>query len=230
MNGCRLVKDTLRPVKAVLFDLDGTLIDSATELAHAVNHMRAARSLPPLPLEAYRPFVGTGARGLLPIGLGVGDSHPEFPALREEFFDTYEKCIGEATQPFDGVALLLQKINLASLSWGIVTNKVERFAVPIVQKTAAFAQCGALIGGDTTPYPKPRPEPLLAAAARLGIAPADCIYVGDDVRDMQAGQAAGMQTVAALYGYIAPDEDTRQWPASAAIESPLLLTQLLGID
>lgn len=225
-----LVNDTLRPVKAVLFDLDGTLIDSATELAHAVNHMRTARSLPPLPLEAYRPYVGSGARGLLPIGLNVGEGHPDFAKLREEFFDTYEKCIGAATLPFDGVALLLQKISLAALPWGIVTNKVERFAVPIVQKTTALAQCGTLIGGDTTAYSKPRPEPLLEAAARLGIDPRDCVYVGDDLRDMQAGQTAGMQTVAALYGYIAPDEDTRTWPATATIETPLQLTQLLRID
>lgn len=227
------MKDTLhplRPVKAVLFDLDGTLIDSAAELGHAVNQMRARRSLPPLPLEAYRPFVGSGARGLLPIGLDVGETHPDFAELREEFFDTYEKCIGEGTMPFDSVALLLQKISLAGMSWGIVTNKVERFAVPIVEKTPAFADCAALIGGDTTAHTKPHPEPLLEAASRLGVAPADCIYVGDDRRDMQAGQAAGMQTVAALYGYIAPHEDVSTWSADAAIEAPLELTRLLEID
>ncbi|THT98498.1 HAD family hydrolase [Lampropedia puyangensis] len=216
--------------KAVLFDLDGTLIDSATELAHAVNRMRSIRGLPPLPLEAYRPYVGSGARGLLPIGLGVGHEDSEFSALREEFFDTYEACIGEATIPFDGVALLLQKIELAQLRWGIVTNKVERFAIPIVEKTAAFRNCSALIGGDTTPYSKPKPEPLLEAATRLHITASECIYVGDDVRDMVAGRAAGMKTVTALYGYISPSENTQNWPADAYIESPLQLTQLLGID
>ncbi|RMX06579.1 phosphoglycolate phosphatase [Corticibacter populi] len=224
------MKPPFWPPRAVLFDLDGTLIDSAAELALAVNRMRQARGQAALPISEYRPFVGSGARGLLPIGLGVRPEDATFPALREEFFDTYEACIGSATQPFDGVATTLQQLETQGIRWGIVTNKIERFARPIAARTPAFAGCGALVGGDTTAHAKPHPEPLLEAARRLGIAPEHCIYVGDDRRDMQAGRSAGMGTVAALYGYIATDEDVGTWPADWRIQSPLELSRLLGIE
>ncbi|PAT32968.1 phosphoglycolate phosphatase [Vandammella animalimorsus] len=217
-------------IRAVLFDLDGTLIDSAVELAQALNQMRARRGLPALPVQRYRPHVGSGARGLLPIGLGTGPAHTAFEALRNEFFDTYAGCLGAGTQPFEGVAPMLQRLQARGIRWGIVTNKIERFARPIVAQAPALAHCAALVAGDTTAHTKPHPEPLLEAARRLGIAPAHCIYVGDDPRDMQAGRSAGMGTIAALYGYIAPGEDPAQWAADHSIQAPMELLQKLGID
>lgn len=214
---------------AVLFDLDGTLVDSAADLALAVNRMRAQRGLADLPVSAYRPFVGSGARGLLPVGLSADPSNADFAALRDEFFDTYAQCIGAATRPFEGVAQLLQALQAHGIPWGIVTNKIERFAHPIVTQTAAFARCQALVGGDTTPHAKPHPEPLLEAARRLNIAPTACMYVGDDRRDMVAGRAAGMATTAALYGYIQTGETPADWPADWRIQSPLELTEVLAI-
>lgn len=216
--------------RAVLFDLDGTLIDSAADLALAVNRMRAQRGLPALPIERYRPFVGSGARGLLPIGLDADPQAPSFAALREEFFTTYEACIGEATRAFAGVCEMLGALQARQIPWGIVTNKIERLARPIVSGNPVFAQCQVLVGGDTTAHAKPHPLPLLHAAAHLKVPPADCMYVGDDRRDMLAGKSAGMTTVAARYGYIAADDDTATWPADHFIDSPTELIALLGIE
>ncbi|KKW67930.1 phosphoglycolate phosphatase [Lampropedia cohaerens] len=216
--------------QAVLFDLDGTLVDSAADLALAVNRMRQQRAQPPLPIAQYRPLVGSGARGLLPIGLDADPDSPSFASLRDEFFDTYEACIGEATQPFDGVAQVLDALRVGQIPWGIVTNKIERLARPIVAGDPALAQCQALVGGDTTAHAKPHPLPLLHAAALLKVPPSGCIYVGDDRRDMLAGKSAGMTTVAARYGYIAADDDTATWPADHYIDSPLELLTLLGIE
>lgn len=220
---------TLFPsVQAVLFDLDGTLIDSAPDLGAAADKMRIDRGLPSLPLERYRPMAGAGARGMLGEAFGMAPDHPDFPVMREEFFSNYEACMTQRTLPFDGVAQLLERIVHERLAWGVVTNKSSRFTEPLTRGMALFATAGAVVSGDTTPHAKPHPAPLLEAAARLGLAPGDCIYVGDDERDIQAGHAAGMGTVAALYGYLGRRQDASAWGAHAAINSPLELLQLLG--
>ncbi len=215
-------------VRAVLFDLDGTLIDSAPDLGAAADKMRTDRGLPSLPLERYRPMAGAGARGMLGEAFGMAPDHPDFAVLREEFFSNYEACMTQRTQPFDGVAQLLERIVHERLAWGVVTNKSSRFTEPLTRGMTLFATAGAVVSGDTTPHAKPHPAPLLEAAARLGLAPGDCIYVGDDERDIQAGHAAGMGTVAALYGYLGRRQDASAWGAHAAINSPLELLQLLG--
>jgi phosphoglycolate phosphatase len=214
-------------VQAVLFDLDGTLIDSAPDLGAAADKMRTDRGLPSLPSERYRPMAGAGARGMLGEAFGMAPDHPDFPVMREEFYTNYEACMAR-TQPFDGVARLLERIVHERFAWGVVTNKPSRFTEPLTRGVALFATAGAVISGDTTPHAKPHPAPLLEAAARLGVAPGDCIYVGDDERDIQAGHAAGMRTVAALYGYLGRKQDANAWGAHAAINSPLELLQLLG--
>lgn len=215
-------------VRAVLFDLDGTLIDSAPDLGAAVDKMRTDRGLPPLPLQRYRPMAGAGARGMLGEAFGISPEHPEFELLREEFFDNYQACMTERTQAFEGVPQLLQELQQRSLPWGVVTNKSTRFATPLTQQMPLFATMQTVICGDTTPHAKPHPEPLLEAARRLGVAPQHCIYVGDDARDIQAGHAAGMGTVAACYGYLGQEQNPNTWGAHAVIYSPLELLKWLN--
>ena len=214
-------------IQAVLFDLDGTLIDSAPDLGAAADKMRLDRGLPSLPLERYRPMAGAGARGMLGEAFGLTPDHPDFPALREEFFTNYEACMTQRTHAFDGVPALIDALRAQGLQWGVVTNKSERFALPLTQAMPLFATAGAVVGGDTTPYAKPHPAPLLEAARRLGLAPGQCIYVGDDERDIVAGLAAGMATVAATYGYLGNKADTASWGAHVAINSPIELLQWL---
>ena len=214
-------------IRAVLFDLDGTLIDSAPDLGAAAEKMRLDRGMPPLPLDRYRPMAGAGARGMLGEAFGITPEHPDFPALREEFFANYEACMTQRTHAFDGIPALIQALVDQGLPWGVVTNKSERFALPLTRAMALFATTGVVIGGDTTPYAKPHPAPLYAAAQRLGVPAGQCIYVGDDERDIMAGLAAGMGTVAASYGYLGNKTNTASWGAHASINSPLELLQLL---
>lgn len=211
----------------VLFDLDGTLVDSAPDLGAAADQMRVARGLPSLPLSAYRPVAGAGARGLLGVAFGITPADPGFDALRSEFFDLYEARLTEQTTAFDGIAELLQALQSRGLAWGVVTNKAERFARPLVLGMPELSGASVLICGDTTPHPKPHPAPLLEAVRRLGVAPTGCIYVGDDLRDVQAGHAAGMATVAAAYGYLGRDAEATTWGAHALINSPADLLKLI---
>jgi phosphoglycolate phosphatase len=214
-------------VQAVLFDLDGTLIDSAPDLGAAADQMRVSRGMPSLALESYRPMAGAGARGMLSVAFGITPQDPQFDAMREEFFCNYEQCMTHRTYAFDGVAEMLASLRRASLLWGVVTNKSARFTDPLTRGMPLFATAGAVVSGDTTPHAKPHPEPLLEAARRLGVEPARCIYVGDDERDIVAGRAAGMATVAADYGYLGDKADTASWGAHARIKSPQELLQLL---
>lgn len=204
-------------IQAVLFDLDGTLIDSAPDLGAAADKMRTDRGMPSLPAEHYRPMAGAGARGMLGVAFGCAVGHPDYDALREEFFRNYEACMTERTFAFEGVAELLQAITLRGLAWGVVTNKAERFALPLTRHMTLFASAATVVCGDTTPHSKPHPAPLLEAARRLGLAPDQCLYVGDDARDIVAGRAAGMPTVAACYGYLGAHGDTFSWGADAHI-------------
>ena len=215
-------------VHAVLFDLDGTLIDSAPDLGAAADKMRIDRGLPSLPAAHYRPMAGAGARGMLGVAFGITPADPAFEAMREEFFVNYENCMTERTFAFDGVADLLQALVRNGLRWGVVTNKSSRFTDPLTRAMPLFASAAAVVSGDTTPHAKPHPEPLFEAARRLAVTPARCVYVGDDERDIVAGLAAGMGTVAATYGYLGQQADISQWRAHAAINSPLQLLKLLN--
>jgi N-acetyl-D-muramate 6-phosphate phosphatase len=214
-------------VRAVLFDLDGTLIDSAPDLGAAADKMRLERGLPSLPLERYRPMAGAGARGMLGVAFGMTPDHPDFNAMREEFFVNYENCMTERTYVFEGVPELMAQLRERGLPWGVVTNKSMRFTRPLTQGMSLFASAAVVVGGDSTPHAKPHPAPLLEAARRLGLQPARCIYVGDDERDVMAGRAAEMGTVAASYGYLGSNADTLLWGADAHIHSPLELLPLL---
>lgn len=215
-------------IRAVLFDLDGTLIDSAPDLGAAADKMRTDRGLPSLPLARYRSMAGAGARGMLGEAFGMTPDHPEFATWREEFFVNYESQMTQRTTIFDGVPELVGQILQRNLVWGVVTNKAARFTEPLTRAMPLFATAGVVISGDTTPHAKPHPAPLLEAAARLQLRPEQCIYVGDDERDIVAGLAAGMGTVAAMYGYLGVKADSREWGAHAAIKFPFELLQLLA--
>ena len=215
-------------LRAVLFDLDGTLVDSAPDLGAAVDKMRVDRGLQSYPLERYRPMAGAGARGMLGEGFGMTPEHPDFVSMREEFFVNYESCMTQRTAAFAGVPEMLSALQQRGLRWGVVTNKAERFALPLTRAMALFDTAGAVVAGDTTPHAKPHPAPLLEAARRMGLQPTECLYVGDDERDIVAGLAAGMGTVAATYGYLGRKSDVAAWGAHAAINSPLELLQVLG--
>ena len=214
--------------RAVLFDLDGTLVDSATDLGRAADKMRTDRGLEPRPLAQYRAMAGAGARGMLGIAFGIAPGDPDFDLLREEFFSNYTACMFDHTAAFDEVTDLIAALDARGLRWGVVTNKAARFTEPLLRALPVFASCAVAVSGDTTPHAKPHPEPLFEAARRLGIAPGQCIYVGDDERDIVAGLAAGMGTVAATYGYLGQQSDIGQWRAHAAIHSPLQLLNLLN--
>lgn len=213
-------------VKAVLFDLDGTLIDSAPDLGAAADKMRVDRGLPSLPFEKYRPMAGAGARGMLGVAFGMTPEHPDFAAMREEFFRNYESCMTQRTYVFDGVQQLIANLAERNVPWGVVTNKSMRFTAPLTKAMPLFASARAVVGGDSTPHPKPHPAPLLEAARQVGVKPIECVYVGDDMRDIQAGRAAGMHTVAATYGYLGAT-DVKEWGADVQITTPLSLLSLL---
>ena len=214
-------------IEAVLFDLDGTLIDSAPDLGAAADKMRTDRGLAPLSLVDYRPMAGAGARGMLGVAFGLTPDHVDYGAMKEEFFANYEACMTERTCAFDGVSELIARIDGAGLKWGVVTNKSERFTLPLTRRMPLFVTARAIVSGDTTPHAKPHPAPLLEAARQLGLAPERCLYVGDDERDIIAGRAAGMPTVAAAYGYLGALADTSGWNADATIVSPYSLLNLL---
>ena len=214
-------------VHAVLFDLDGTLIDSAPDLGAAADKMRVDRGLPSLPLEGYRHMAGAGARGMLGIAFGMAPDHPDYDAMREEFFVNYERCMTQRTYAFAGIPELIAQLRARGLAWGVVTNKAMRFTGPLTKAMELFASAAAVVGGDTTAHAKPHPEPLLEAARRLELEPGQCIYVGDDERDVVAGRAAGMGTVAATYGYLGGNAAAAPWGADAHITSPLELLALL---
>lgn len=214
-------------VKAVLFDLDGTLIDSAPDLGAAADKLRTDRGLPPIPLERYRPMAGSGARGMLGIAFDMKPDHPDFGVLREEFFRNYEGCMTQRTREFEGIAELIAALAAMNMPWGVVTNKSMRFAGPLTQQMPLFKTAKTVVGGDTTPHTKPHPEPLFEAARRINVLPSACVYVGDDERDIAAGRAAGMRTVAAGYGYLGSKGECASWGADAHVSRPMDVLSLL---
>jgi 2-phosphoglycolate phosphatase len=216
-------------LRGVLFDLDGTLIDSAPDLAAAANALRAARGLEPMPYERLRPMVGSGARGMVGVAMGRAPGDTEYDALREEFLARYEAGLLQHTQVFATMRPVIDALDAARLPWGIVTNKIHRYADPVIAGLGLTHRAAVVIAGDSTPHSKPHPAPLLEAARRLGLAPAACVYVGDDLRDVQAGRAAGMATVAAAWGYLGQGEAIGHWSADKCVETPAQLLDWLQL-
>lgn len=202
-------------VSAVLFDLDGTFIDSAPDMSAAINHMRVQRHLPALPLSALRHAANSGARGLIGAAFGLTPTDADFSALRDEFYARYDAALVVHTAWMPGIADLVAELEKCGIDWGIVTNKSSRFALPIAKALHIVPRAACLVCGDTTPHTKPHPAPLLHAARMLGRSAAACVYVGDDPRDVKAANAAGMLSIAAQWGYLAPDDSAADWGATA---------------
>jgi 2-phosphoglycolate phosphatase len=213
-------------VKAIFFDLDGTFADTAPDLGFAVNQMREARGLPPLPLTATRPVTSLGARGMLNAGFQMTPAHPEYRAMREEFLAIYEQNIVRDTCLFPGTAELLEAIEARGVPWGIVTNKAEHLARLLLGKLEIVSRARCIIGGDSTAHLKPHPEPLFAACRAVEVAPRSCIYVGDDKRDVDAGHAAGMKAAVAAWGYL-NGGNPEAWGAEWMLEYPQDLLRIL---
>ena len=215
------------PYAGIFFDLDGTLADTAPDLVAATNQLLITRNLDPKPYEFLRPYASAGARGLLEGAFGIGPDHADFNLLRDEFFSNYEKALLVESKLFDGIERVLKQMDHAKLPWGIITNKSERFTNPLTELMGLRQRAVSTVSGDTTPHSKPHPEPILYAARSSNIDPTQSIYVGDDIRDVIAGKAAGMKTVAAAYGYCGCKEPPESWGADYIINSPLDLLPII---
>jgi 2-phosphoglycolate phosphatase len=211
-------------IKAVLFDLDGTFADTAPDLCYALNLMREARKLAPVPLEATRPVTSLGARGLLGVGFNITPDDPAYLSLREEFLTLYEQNLCRHTLLFPGISELIDALESRGLRWGIVTNKTTNLTWAVVKALGLDQRAACVVCGDTTPHLKPHPASLLHAAAELGLRPADCTYLGDDLRDIQAARSAGMRAVAVEWGY---GQGLHGWNADAVIAHPQDLIEWL---
>jgi phosphoglycolate phosphatase len=221
------VNQAISPYHGIFFDLDGTLADTAPDLVAAANQLLIARNLAPKPYELLRPYSSAGARGLLEGAFGIAPDHADYMTLRDEFMSNYEKALLVDSVLFDGITHLLDQIEEAKIPWGIVTNKSERFTHPLTELMGLRQRAASTVCGDTTAHPKPHPEPILHAARIANTDPTKSIYVGDDIRDVIAGKAAGMHTVAAAYGYCGCKEPPEAWGADYIIHNPLDLLQII---
>jgi len=218
-------------IDAVLFDLDGTLVDTAPDMGAALNNLLLEENLEPLPLTTIRPLVSQG--GLVLTRLGFADTVPEaeIEPLRLRYLQHYHAIVADESRLFDGYAEILDELEARSIPWGIVTNKPEWLTHPLLEQLGLAPRTGVVIGGDTLEQRKPHPRPLQVAAERLGVRCNNCIYVGDDERDIVAGKAAEMKTLVAAYGYIEDAASIGTWQADGVIDHPheLLGHPLLGL-
>ena len=214
-------------IKAILFDLDGTLADTARDLGHALNRQRIARGLSALPIALIRTEASAGARGLLGLGFSIKPGDSGYDAMRAEFLDFYADHLCRETSLFPGIAELLDQLDDRELPWGIVTNKPARFTIPLMQELGLSQRAACIVSGGDTTHSKPHPEPLLTASNAIAIAPDECIYLGDDIRDVQASLAAGMEPVIARYGYLGSVSPPESWGARYLIDKPQELLSYL---
>ena len=214
-------------IRAVLFDLDGTLADTAPDLGYALNRQRKMHGLPALPLPTIRPYVSQGGRGLMNIGFNLAPEDKNYAAMREEFLNFYEERLCHDTRLFPGIAELLTELEKKKLPWGVVTNKIGRFTLPLMQKLRLDRRAASIVSGDTCSNFKPHPEPLLHASREIGVPAANCAYIGDDERDVVAAHAAGMRAMVAQYGYLGNGSHPESWGADALLDKPLDLLAYL---
>jgi len=207
-------------IRTVLFDLDGTLADTAPDLAYALNTLLAEHHKPLLPYPTIRPVASNGAAALIELGFGVARTDPHFAPLRARFLEIYRAHLTRETRLFPGMAELLDAIAARGLNWGIVTNKPAFLTEPLVDQLGLREDLACVVSGDTTANPKPHPEPLLHACKLAGSRPHECLYVGDAARDIEAGRAAGMKTLVALFGYIGAQDQPDTWGADGLIRAP----------
>lgn len=217
-------------INTILFDLDGTLVDTAPDLGHALNIQLERHGKKPLSDSTIRPFASHGSKGLLGLGFGITPKDTDFLAKREEYLNIYDKVFTRSPKLLDGVAELLQLVESKELKWGIVTNKPRRFTNRLIESMRLHLRPACVVSGDDAPQPKPSPATLLLACSLVGVKPENCIYVGDAERDIQAGKAAGMKTVVALFGYIDKTDKPAEWGADAMIKTPADLLSFLNIS
>ena len=213
----------------ILFDLDGTLVDTAHDLAYALNLQRLRRGLNELSLDVIRPYASHGSKGLLAVGFNLADTDEAFAIMRDEYLAIYDEVLTRKPILFDGISELLASLEANGMPWGVVTNKPRRFTQPLMQSIGLLARAACVVSGDDAARPKPYPDTLLMACTQAGINPHDCWYVGDAERDIQAGKAAGMQTVVALYGYLSQTDEPKTWGADQMIQAPLDLLNLINV-
>lgn len=207
-------------IRTVLFDLDGTLLDTAPDLADALNTVLTDNGHPPLPYETIRPVVSHGGIALIDLGFGLEHTDPQFDPLRTQLLDVYRANISRKTRPFPGIAGLLDTLETRGINWGVVTNKPGWLTDPLLRDLELYTRAACVVSGDTLNERKPHPAPMLHACKQAGSTPAQCVYVGDARRDIEAGNNAGMHTLVALFGYIPTDDDPHAWQADAAISTP----------
>lgn len=212
--------------EAVLFDLDGTLADTAPDLGGALNALLSESGRAPMPLDVLRPHVSAGARGMIGVGLGIDPADPAYPPLQQRFLALYQERLCVGTRLFPGVAEHLDDLESQGIRWGIVTNKSQRFALPLLESLGLRHRCACIVGGDSAPRAKPHPHPLQLAATVLGLAAEACWYVGDDERDVRSGLAAGMGTLVAAWGYLGGDRPPATWGAHGIAATP---AEILGL-
>lgn len=217
-----------RRFSAVLFDLDGTLADTAPDLGGALNRLREELGLPALPADTLRPHTSAGARGLIGAGLGITPEHARYAELQPRFLALYESALCVGTRLFDGMPELLAHIEGLGLPWGVVTNKAARFTEPLMQALGLTPRAASIVSGDSVPQAKPDPAGLLLAARQMGVAPAACIYLGDDERDIAAARAAGMASAVATWGYLGSPRHHSTWGADLCLAHPLDLRPLMS--
>ena len=214
-------------LRAVLFDMDGTLLDSAPDFIAICQAMRAERGLPPIADTLIRDQVSGGARAMVAANFAMPPETEGFETLRLEFLERYQAHCAVLTRPFDGMAELLDEIEQAKLIWGVATNKPVRYAEPIMQQLGLAERSAVLVCPDHVSRSKPDPEMILLACAKMGVEPAATLFVGDDERDIEAGRAAGCKTAAVTYGYIHPQDNPRNWGADVVVDHPLELRAVL---
>jgi phosphoglycolate phosphatase len=203
----------------MLFDLDGTLLDSAPDLAHAANVLRERRGLAALPVAQLRPWVSQGARGMITKGLDISTDHPEYESLRADFMNVYAECLADNTTFWPGMEAVVDALDSHNIPWGIVTNKIARFTEPLLEKINLRYRCAVVVSGDTTPHSKPHPAPIEHAVATLGLPKEAVVYVGDDLRDIEAGFAAGTWTIGCDFGHHVEEPLPKSWGADALVKS-----------
>jgi len=213
----------------MLFDLDGTLVDTAHDLGYALNLQRVRHGFAELPLEVIRPYASHGSKGLLAIGFNLSDADDAFAGMRDEYLAIYDQVLTRKPVLFDGISELLVTLEANNIPWGVVTNKPRRFTQPLMQSIGLLARAACVVSGDDAARPKPYPDTLLMACKQAGVSPQQCWYVGDAERDIQAGRAAGMQTVVALYGYLSETDQPEAWGADQAIQAPLELLAFVNL-
>lgn len=211
----------------ILFDLDGTLVDTAHDLGYALNIQREKHGLPALPHEVIRPYASHGSKGLLSVGFGLTSDDPKFAAMRDEYLALYDDVLVRQPVLFEGVHELLRHLDERAIPWGIVTNKPRRFTQPLLENIGLLDRAKSVVCADDAVRPKPHPDSLYLACQQAGVLPEVCWYVGDAERDIEAGRAAGMRTVVALYGYLGEDDNADEWGADVAIAAPLELLRLI---